>query len=233
MKVYLDQNIYGHMYESQTPWQNGEIAQAILAPCQAGIAEVWAGTANAVEVLQTSDPARRSAVAAMMLDLTNARRMWHGYSFEAVWEFMQLLDSILPGSVRFPQYFHFHADVTKRDFLGVLGLLVATGTVNHELVEELKKDKLGNVLVHARLAVDPDRWIGDMIRSAETLETTASDPLAGIDKLTTDQINQEIESLKPDIHRLAKDNMGRLNKHRGKIAQAYGAIEVAHRRINS
>jgi hypothetical protein len=226
VKVYLDQNIYGHMYESRKPWQHGEIAQAILEPRQAGIAEVWAGTANAVEVLQTSDPACRSALASMMLDLTDARRMWHGYSFEAVWEFMQLLHSILPGSVRFPQYFHFHAGATKRDFLGALGLLIATGTVNQELVEELEKDKLGNVLIHARLAVDPDHWIGDMIRSAETLETTASDPLVGIDKLTVDQINQEIESLKPNIHRLAKDNMGRLNKHRGKIAQAYGAIEV-------
>ena len=226
VKVYLDQNIYGHMYESHSPWQDGALAQVLLEARNARTAEVWAGTTNVVEVLQTTDPARRATLASMMLDLIEARRMWHGYSFEAVWEFMQLLESILPDSIRFPQYFHFHATATKRDFLGALGLLIATNTVNQELVRDLEKDKLGNVLVQARLAADPARWIEGMVRSAETLETTADDPFAGIDNLTLDEIKQEIEGLKLHIHRLAKENMERLNKNRGRIAQAYGAIEV-------
>jgi len=48
VKVYLDQNIYGHMYESCNSWQKGEIAQAILEARQAGTAEVWAEITNVV-----------------------------------------------------------------------------------------------------------------------------------------------------------------------------------------
>jgi hypothetical protein len=225
-KVYLDQNIYGHMLDAHTPWQKGAMAKVLLDAQSSQKAMVWAGTSNAVEALQASDPARRRALAAIMLDLIGSRRMWHGYAFEVVWEFMQLLDATLPQSIRCPQYFHFHSQATVRDYLGILGLLVATGSVNEDIVSEIKRDKLSNMLAHARFAADPSQWIESMLLFVEGKSMSAPDPWAGIDKLTIEEIEKEIEVQSQSIQKLGKKNQEKLNKQRGNIARVYGTHEI-------
>lgn len=225
-KVYLDQNIYGHMLDAHTPWQKGAMASVLLEARRSEKAKVWAGTSNAAESLQASDPARRKLLAAVMLDLIDSQRMWHGYAFEVVWEFMQLLETALPQSIRCPEYFHFHRKAIVRDYLGILGLLVATGSMNEEVVRDLMRDKLSNMLAHARFAADPGQWIESMLHFVEGKNPTAPDPWAGIDQLTIEEIEKEIEVQSRHIQKLGKKNQETLNKQRANIARVYGTLEI-------
>ena len=226
-RVYLDQSAFSDMLDAQGGWQRSELGQVLIAAREADKAVVWAGPTNVIETIQATDPARRRALASLILDLIDAKRMWWGHEFEAVEDFFLFLTASAPDAVLFRQYFEHHGEVARQVWLGGLGLVAATGGTHlGVVVEALRRTKAINRLIHARFALDPGEWVDRMVAAVRELKTTAADPLADVEKMTNDEIEDEISRLAAGARKLDKVGLGKLNKHREQIAQAYGGIEI-------
>lgn len=226
--VYLDQSVYGHMLDQGGgAWRNSPIG-AILAAAQAArTAQVWAGPTNVVEAMQASDPQRRRALAAAVLDLIDARRIWWGSEFEAVDDFFHFLRWCDPSAVRTEIHFEYHATSMRQIWLGGLGLLSSTNNLLLEgAVRDLHRLKVTNRLLHARLAADPNGWVDKMVASAKNWETTDENVFARYDAMKVEDMEAEIDSLAKTIGRLDGNHLAKLKRNRDEIAGAYGAVEL-------
>jgi hypothetical protein len=228
-RVYLDQSAYGRMLDDgHFDWRASPMG-AVLAECQSkGIAQVWAGPTNIVETVQTSDADRRTALASMLLDLIEAKRVWWGHEFEAVKEFFLFITYFAPDAIRYREYFEHHGTVARQTWLGALALTAATdGSHLGPVVEFLMHTKALNRLLHARFALAPGDWVDQMVAATQNLTTTTIDQLADLDKLSVAEITAEIERLSTSIQKLDKRASAKLDSQRDAIATAYGAIEIS------
>lgn len=225
--IYLDQNIYGNILDEQpTNWLAGEIATLLLNAQRSGTAEIWVSPTHVIETAQTTNSDRRQMIATVMLELTEARRMWWGHEFEAVSEFFMFLRAFAPDAIRWPEYFDQRADAARRIWLGALALLAACPNLKIDsLVQNLAFTKATSRLRHARFAADPDRWIDEMIETVEQRKTTnePKDEFAG---MSLEQMQAEIDGLLAKACKLGKKPLQRLNKHRETVARGYGAMEI-------
>ena len=226
--VYLEQSVYGHMLDSgHGDWRESEIGQVLIDAKANSLAEVWAGPTNVIETTQAADESRRRQLALAILDLIDARRMWHGNVFAAVEEFLSFLTTIIPDSLMYPQYFEYYKQKETQTWLGGLGIIAATGIPYFQPVAaQIARRKLENRLLHARFAADPDGWVARMIDVVENHKVTTDNVFAEIDALSDEQIEAEIESLKERARSLGKEALHRLEKNRKQIARAYGAVQI-------
>lgn len=93
--VYLDQNVFGHMLDKGN-WKKHSIGAVLDA--HADTAGVWISPTHVLELSQASDHKRRADLARLMLELSDARRMWHGPDFHLVEMFGAFLNSHIPGA---------------------------------------------------------------------------------------------------------------------------------------
>src|SRR6266404_6154855 len=127
LNVYLDQSLYGHfLNQPNVDWRKNELAALLLEAQAKNTAQVWASPTHVLETLQTTDLQRRAKLASIMLELIEARRMWHGNELETLRHFGDFLKSCAPKFVRYPQFFKERMLTTRRIWLGALALVAAT-----------------------------------------------------------------------------------------------------------
>jgi len=225
--VYLDQSAYGRMLDGASDWRQSEIGSVLARAQKAGEAQVWAGPTNVIETIQATQTDRRKALALMMLELIDVKRIWWGHEFEAIDDFFGFLRRFVPDAIRLPEYVEHHSTVSRQTWLGVLGLAAAVdGPHFGPVAEDLRHTKAVNQLLHAKFALAPDEWVAKMIAAAERLETTEEDPISDLTSLSTQQIIDEIDRLSKEGQKLTRWATQRLEKKRDTIAKAYGGIEV-------
>ena len=224
----MDQNVYSHILDAEkADWRQGELATLLLAAAKSDKGQVWAGPTNVIETLQTTDVGRRRELAMMMLELIDARRMWWGHEFEAIQDFYHFLETFAPQAIRYDTYFQHHGTTARQIWLGALGLVAARGVLNDDrVIANLKRTKLVNRLIHARIATNPASWIEQMIAATDELKASEKDIFQAIDALSEEQMEAEITQLAEQARKIGKDSLKQLNENRDRIARAYGAFEV-------
>jgi hypothetical protein len=176
------------MLDEAADWRKSSFGKALIDAQQSRVAQVWVGPTNVIETIQTTDPSRRKAIAAMMLELMDVKRMWHGHEFEAIDDFFAFLRKFAPKAIRFPEYLEHHSLLARQIWLGILGLAASVQNQHFgPVVEDLKHTKACNRLLHARFALGPEEWVQNMVEAAETLKSVAEDPLADMTGLTIEQ----------------------------------------------
>jgi hypothetical protein len=228
LSIYLDQSVYGHfLNESESDWTQADLARLLLEAQARQVGQVWASPTHAMETLQTTDPLRRCQLARIILELIDGRRMTHSHELETIRHFMEFLKLCAPEAIRYPQFLNERVETTRRIWLGGLALIAATAKLTLDpLVQTLRRVKTTSRLLHARFAVSPGNWVDEMLRTIEEQRTTTGDPFAGFEDLTVDQMEAEIMALEPQFVRLDSRDLARLNRERGRLSRAYGAVEL-------
>jgi len=225
-RVYLDQSVYGRMLSTGN-WRESPIGTVLLEAQAAGRAQVWAGPTNVIEAIQAPNPITRKDLASMMLDLIEARRMWWGYEFEAVADFLRFVEQVAPEGIRHHEYFDDRCVTAQQTWLGALALLASTnGEHLGPLAKSLQHTKALNRLLHARFALAPDEWVDRMAFAAERFDTTDTDRFTYLEKLTIDEVEREIEELSAQAVKLDRATATKLDKRRRTVPKAYGAAEI-------
>jgi hypothetical protein len=225
--IYLDQSVYSTILSESSDWQTTSLGKLLLDARDSGRVQVWAGPTHVIETIQAEDKKLRKRLAAMMLELIEGRRMWCGFEFELLDEYFRLLQELVPGSVRHREFFEHYRETAQRIWLGALAMAAATDAVwLGPVVEDLRFTKTMNQLIHARFAVDPDRWVRELREAAERLATMDDDPLAALERMTVAEMRSEIDRLSKEAERLGNAATQKLNRHRAEIAAAYGAFEI-------
>jgi hypothetical protein len=94
------------------------------------------------------------------------------------------------------------------------------------VVEDLRRTKTMNQLIHARFALDPDRWVEGMLDASTRLATAEDDPLAVLEAMTAKEMRSEIAQLMTGTQRLGNAATQKLNRSRSEVAAVYGAFEI-------
>ena len=163
----------------------------------------------------------------MMLDLIEGRRMWCGFEFELLDEYFRFLEMLVPGAMRHRQFFDHYREMGQRIWLGALAMAAATdANWLVPVVEDLRRTKTMNQLIHARFALDPDRWVERMREASTSLATSEDDPLAALEAMATEEMRSEIGQLMARTQRFGNAAMQKLNRNRSEIASVYGAFEI-------
>ena len=225
--VYLDQNIYGHMLDEQpADWRKSKVAEILLKVVRAKTAGVWIGPTHVMETAQASDPVRRQQLASMMLELSEASRVWWGHEFEALHEFVRFVEVVAPGGIFLREYLDHRAATMPQIWLGALALLAACPDRDLDAaVKVLTKAKATSRLRHARFAANPDQFVKELIETVSQRKTT-TETKDEFEPLTVEQIESETEVLLARATKLGKKSLDRLNKNRDRVARAYGAMEI-------
>ncbi|GAB4565753.1 MAG: hypothetical protein Tsb0020_16880 [Haliangiales bacterium] len=79
--IYLDQNVFGHLFDNGD-WKTHPIGKVLND--HKGDVGVWVSPTHVIELSQATDHARRAGLARLMLELSSARRMWHGSDFHLI-----------------------------------------------------------------------------------------------------------------------------------------------------
>lgn len=215
------------MIQGGGDWRLSALGRALLSAQADGVGQVWAGPTNVMETVQAEDIQLRKALAKMILELIENRRMWWGFEYELLDDFFRFLRQIIPDSVRYRQFFDHYGDIARQTWLGALALTAATGgESNGPVMEELRRTKTMNQLIHARFALDPQDWVHRMIDAMQNLKTTQTDPLEELEKMSTEEMRLEIKKISSDAQRLSNSASQKLNRNRAAIATAYGALEI-------
>jgi hypothetical protein len=225
--IYLDQSVYSTLLSKSRDWKATSLGKALVDARDRGLGQVWAGPTHVIELIQAEDKGLRRSLAAMILELIEGRRMWWGFEFELLDEYFRFLGGLVPGTVRHPEFFRHYGEIARRTWLGALALSAATDSEwLVPVVDDLRRTKTMNQLIHARFAVDPDRWVREMREAAEQLNTTEDDPLADLESMTTEEMRWEIARLSKEAERLGNATTQKLNRDRAEIAAVYGAFEI-------
>jgi hypothetical protein len=225
--IYLDQSAYSAMLSSASDWQSTSLGKILLGARESGRAQVWAGPTNVIETIQAEDKDLRKRLAGIMLDLIEGRRMWCGFEFELLDEYFRILEMLVTGAVRHRQFFDYYRETGQRIWLRALALAAATDAKwLVPVIEDLRRTKTMNQLIHARFAIDPDRWVTAMREASEKLVTTEEDPLAALEHMTSDEMRAEIKQLRTEAQRLSNAAIQKLNRSRAEVAAVYGAFEI-------
>lgn len=222
LNVYLDQSLYGHfLNEGNGDWRKNDVAALLLEAQAKNVAQVWASPTHVLETIQATDLVRRSQLASAILELIDARRMSHGNELETLRHFADFLKICAPSFVRYPEFFKERVLTTRRIWLGALALVAATDKLQLEpLINSLVKVKTTSRLIHARFAINPGKWVDEMVENVNRQRTTTGNPFAEFDAMTLQQMETEIASLEPQFTKLTKRDLMHLNKERANLARA-------------
>lgn len=226
LTVYFDQNVFGHILNAGTNWRRHPLVECLLDK-HPNKAQLWISPTHVLELFQCTDVALRQTLAQLMLALCGGRRMWAGPEYFLVEQFGNFLNQLVPGAFSPTPFFVEHKDISRRLWLGYLALLAAYPDLPAGPgLDELKLAKAHTTLMHARIAADPDASIKRIISCAENFETTLdTDPL-GLDALSLDMTNDEIQRLRLNAKRPSRQTVEKLKKARAEVAAAYGAVDI-------
>lgn len=228
IKLYLDQNVYGHMLDhSSGDWRQHPIAKTIISAQTDSRAGVWVGPEHVIETSLASDPSRRQALAAAMLECCGATRILPGSDFLAVSHFGEFINLFSEGGFNREGLFRRYESDVQHLWLGYLALLAATR--NFKMgggLATVRRAKLESQLIHARIMASPEEQVTSLLDATQQVSTTqARDPL-GLSGLTENDIRDEIEELTPRAVADTSKTLRLLEKNRSRIAAVYGTIQI-------
>ncbi len=227
-RVYLDQNVYGHMLdEGGGDWRKSKVGEVLDAAKQQGKGLVWIGPTHVLETIVATEDARRRDLARTMLEVVDFTRFWHGYELEVVCEVFDFLSDVSARSVRTRYFVERELLDVPRIWLGALALLALGAPASTSQADVVRRRKLENRLLHARFATDQNGWVDRMVQAAKGWQTTRQDVFADVDAMKLPDIEAEIALLRDEVKRLDKKHYDRLKKERAVIAAAYGALDVS------
>jgi len=226
VSVYLDQSAYSQFLNaSPANWKEAPVAKVLLAAMASGEALVWASPTNVLETLQSDD--RKKQLAEIMLCLTEAKRMWEGHEFTRIKDFLEFFNMLAPGFWREKEFYKHHSQDARRTWIGALALLACPQEFDLSgLVATAQKNKAISRLLHAQFAADPSRFIRYVHETVTERKTTNANPLAHLEKLTTEDIEAQIAALQTKFQKFGKKDLQVLNKNRAKWASMFGTIEI-------
>ena len=103
--IYLDQNVFGHMLDKGN-WKAHPIGKVL--DDHEGDVGVWVSPTHVIELSQATNHTRRAALARLMLELSGARRMWHGSDFHLIEMFGAFLNTHIADAARLRRHRHRH-----------------------------------------------------------------------------------------------------------------------------
>jgi hypothetical protein len=226
-KIYLDQNVYGHMLDrGDGDWRVSPVGMVLEAAKRDRKGLVWIGPTHALETMVATDDARRRGLARAMLEVADFRRFWCGYELDIVSEFFDFLAHVSPGCIKTRYFLERERQDRPRIWMGVLALLALGAPTVTSQADFVRRNKLENRLLHARFATDQNGWVDRMIKAAKGWQTTRQDIFAEISAMSVPEIEKEIGDLRSKVKRLDKKHYDRLKTERATIAAAYGALDV-------
>lgn len=226
--IYLDQNVFGHLLD-KGDWKTHPIGK-VLDDNKENVG-VWVSPTHVIELSQATNHARRAELARLMLELSGARRMWHGSDFYLIEIFGAFLNSHIPGAFDPAPFFASYKDDAARIWLGYLGLLAAVEDIElgpgGDIVRRWKRE---SHLLHSRIAADPKIQIAKLITAAQQLSTTPDPDPMGLGRLADDELETEIAACQAAAADVPKedirDALSKIQKYRKEVARVCGAIDI-------
>ena len=220
LSVYLDQNALSSLAKDPA-WTKTEVGEALLSPA----IDVFVSPVHVLETMQAEDAAR-TALAKTMLELCSARRMCPSYEFIVADYFLRALAGADVSAIRTREHLDYHKDANTRIYLGALAILAHGFPASPSTVDDVRRTKLVNQVLHASAAADPKRWLANLLECTGKMLVTSRDPLAPLDAATNDELRAVVAASGADAVGLDAEVRRQLQKHRAAIAAAYGAVEI-------
>jgi hypothetical protein len=218
LSVYLDQNALSALARDPQ-WTASALGSTLLSEK----VHVFVSPVHVLESVQATDPSVRVAIAKVMLALSGGRRMCPSYEFVVADYFFRALEEASPTAITTRDHLDYHRDSSSRIYLGMLALLAHGIEAGPSSVEEVRKTKAINQVLHARAASAPKEWLEALLECTARVLVTQGDPL---DALTIEELRGAVAQAGNDPAGVEADVRRKLQKHRGAIAAAYGAIEI-------
>ncbi len=226
LKIYFDQNVFGHILDSYSDWHDHPIVKCMLEE-YSDHAALWLSPTHVIELVQCSDPVRRQKLAQIMLELCGGQRMWSGSDFFLIEQFGKFINSLVPGSFKPNLYFEEYKVIAERLWLGYIGLLAASPSIPLGIaVDKVRLTKAQTELIHARIAANPDKYIPQIISCVKNFETTSDNDLLGLDSLTLGDISLELTQLRSQAKPPTQAQIEKIKKARTNIASVYGSMDI-------
>lgn len=224
--IYLDQNIYGNLYD-YGQWQAHPIAKLLQVAASEKVGYVWISPTHVAEISQAPDPLRRRGIAKIMLELGGACRMLPSADFMLVEVLGEFINRFVPDAYNRQPFVANYIDIYKQIWQGNLAMMALDFDVPlGKGIAEIRRTKQLSRLIHARIFADPENSIDKIVSSAENWTTTTDlDPL-GIANLTEQEISDEINQLQNATVPVKQFTIKKIQKHKKEIAQRYGAIDI-------
>lgn len=220
LSAYIDQNTLSELAHDPQ-WRRTELGTLLLSHA----VDVFVSPVHVLETMQAAEEVR-IAIAKVMLALCEGRRMCPSYEFIVADYFCRALVDADPAAVTTREHLDYHKDSSTRLYLGVLALLAEGYAATPSAIDEVRKAKLVNQALHTRAATAPREWLAALLECTTKMLVTSSDPLAPLDALTAEELRSVVNQVGADGAGVDADVRRKLQKHRGEIAAAYGAVEI-------
>lgn len=226
--IYLDQNVFGHLLD-YGDWKTHPIGQVLHR--FSGQVGVWVSPTHVIELSQTTNHSRRAALARLMLELCDAKRMWAGTDFQLIQMFGAFLNGHIPDTFTPAPYFSYYEENTVRLWLGYLGLLAAVEDLKlgpgKETIRRMKRE---TILLNSRIASNPKVVTQGVLDAARKISTSTNlDPL-GLTKISDTELEAEITDCRQKASEVPQADLKwalkTLGKNRKEISSVYGMLDV-------
>ncbi len=220
LSVYLDQNALSSL-ATDTEWSKTELGEALHSPA----VDVFVSPVHVLETMQAEE-AVRTALAKVMLALCAGRRMCPSYEFIVADYFLRAVEAADGSAIATREHLDYHKDTNTRIYLGALAILAQRLPVSPSAVDDVRRAKLVNQVLHTRAAAAPKEWLTALLDCTTKMLVTTGDPLAPLDTLAVDELRAVITKSGADPSGLDAEVRRKLQQHRAAIAAAYGAVEI-------
>lgn len=221
LSVYIDQNTLSELARD-LQWRRTELGTVLLSDA----VDVFISPVHVLETMQAAE-AVRIPIAKVMLALCEGRRMCPSYEFIVADYFCRALGDANAAAVTTREHLDYHKDSSTRLYLGALALLAEGYAATPSAIDEVRKAKLVNQALHTRAATAPREWLAALLECTTKMLVTSSDPLAPLDALTAEELRSVVnQAAGANAAGVDADIRRKLQKHRGEIAAAYGAVEI-------
>lgn len=219
--VYLDQNVLSIMVRDPGGWRASPYGEILSKEFPE--AEPWISPSHVVELLLHPVDAERAAMANMMLEMTDVRRMAPDYASEVVEGFVEHLQKACPNVLVSRTYVDDARTSTCEMFLAALALMATGRTPRSEIVQSVIRAKVEGRWLRAEANANPDEWMDKVENAAKNLALVHGDPRPDITAKTLSDLATEIREFED---RAERGNRDRLRKLAPTIVRAYAVGDV-------
>src|SRR6202023_1489046 len=225
-RVYLDQNVYGHLLD-RGDWRAHPLAQVLIDAQIKRRAEVWLSPTHVMELALASDQSRRQHLAEILVDLSCARRMTAGSDMALVKHFGLFINDAVPGPFDPEPFLDPYTATARSLWLGNLALLACGRPIElGPAVAVVRRLKLESQLIHARICAKPDETIAAIVEMIANFTTTGDPDPLGLSDRSDSEIQAELAELRALQARPSRATITALKKNRADLCVAYGAVDI-------
>lgn len=219
--VYLDQNVLSVMARDPGGWRASPYGQVLLKEFPE--AEPWISPSHVVELLLHPVDTERTAMANMMLEMTDVRRMAPDYASEVIEGFVEHLQRSCPNVLVSRTYVDEARTSTCEMFLAALALMATGRTPTGEIVQSVTRAKVEGRWLRAEANANPDDWMNKVEAAAKNLTLVHGDPRPDLTAKSLQQLAAEIRDFED---RAERGDRERLRKLAPIIVRAYAVGDV-------